>query len=128
MTRWMTSEWIRAVYCGQLASFVERTSMVYACILLQTAEDHAVRSKEMRASSPEVNGTPSSNSLQITLEKSLKKVSLLSAYRLTCCKNTLSLMSAISVGSIISVLVLLSSYCFGPCHLRHCHFSSSSSL
>ena len=57
------------------------------------------------------NGTPSSNSLTTTAEKSLKKRSLSAAYLSTHTLNFLSWTSAMSAGSIIRVLVLVSSYC-----------------
>ena len=55
-------------------------------------------------------GTPSSKSLTRTLEKSLKNSASSCAYLSTHCLKDLSETRAMSVGNIIRVLVVLSSY------------------
>lgn len=65
---------------------------------------------------PSAKGTPSSKSLRITAAKSLKKSSSSLAYLSTHCRKLLSVTRAMSVGSIIRVLVVLSSYYWGVSH------------
>jgi hypothetical protein len=71
-------------------------------------------------------GTPNSKSLTMTAAKSLKKRSSSFAYFSIHCLKALSETRAISVGSIIKVLVVLSSYCwFVSCCFRKLKFGGT---